>query len=444
MSRRVAQPLAFPDRDSPDFLGANDVRGGVQASGESVTYRDLADLTSDDALQFFRGGAATSSGAVVTVESAMRVAVAYRCTHILAGACGNLPIDVYRAEGPNRNVAASHPLRAILQRPNGWQTSSEFRKMLTAHAVLKGNGYALKVTAGRRLLALWPLKNPDRMEVTQDPATMRLKYRWHRDNGTFLDLEQEDVLHLRGLTLDGIRGIGVIAHARQALGLALQAEEATSRTFKQGVIAGLVFSKSGTLSDEAYARLKAQIEENNAGAENARKVLILEDDLKVDGSLMSAEDLQFLQSRQFARSDIGMFFGVPPHMYGDTEKSTSWGTGIEAQRNGFLTFTAEDWLLMWEQALERDCLAPAEIASGHYVRIQRQALMRGDTRTRADFYTKALQWGWMSPNEVRALEDLNPRADGDGFYDPPNTAGGASADHAEDSPNDPSADVQPR
>lgn len=431
MPRALPQRLDFSERE----VGLSGGRAPRANGSQTVT---LSDLTSQEALDFFRGGLTTASGAVVTVESAMRVAVAYRCTHIIAGACGNLPIDVYRNEGGNvRNPALHHPLRAILQRPNGWQTASEFRKMLTAHAVLKGNGYAIKVTSRGRLLALWPLKNPDRMTVVQDPLSMRLKYRWQRDNGTFLDLEQEDVLHLRGLTLDGIKGIGVVAHARQALGLALQAEEATARTFGQGVIAGLVFTKSGTLSDEAFDRLKDQLTAQE-GVENARKVLVLEEDLKVDGSLMSAEDLQFLQSRQFARSDIGMFFGVPPHMYGDTEKSTSWGTGIEAQRNGFLTFTADDWFVMWEQALERDCLTRPELESGLFVRIQRQALMRADTKTRADFYTKALQWGWMSPNEVRGLEDLNPRLGGDDFYDPPNTAGGDPP--ADTPPEDPAND----
>lgn len=439
MPRALPQPANFSDPE-PGLARAS---AAPRADGAGVL---LDNLTSDEALAFFRGGHVTSSGAVVTVESAMRVAVAYRCTHIIAGVCGNTPLDLYRgtAEG-SREVAAGHPLRAILRRPNGWQTESEFRKMLTAHAVLRGDGFALKITSRGRLLALWPLKNPERMTVTQDPATMRLKYRWQRDNGTFLELDQADVLHLRGLTLDGIRGIGVISHARQALGLSLQAEEATARTFKQGVIAGLVFTKTGLLSDEAFDRLKAQIEENNAGAENARKALILEEDLKVDGSLMSAEDLQFIQSRQFARSDIGMFFGVPPHMYGDTEKASSWGTGIEAISTGFVTFTANDWFVMWEEALARDCLTPEEAAAGHYIRVQRQALLRGDTKTRSGLYTQALQWGWMSPDEVRALEDLNPRPDGRGgdYYDPPNTAGG-DPPKDEDPANDPPADPDAR
>lgn len=413
-------------------LGASGARSPrASDAGRSI---DPANLTAED-IALFQGGQMTSSGAVVGVEAAMRVAVAWRCTHILAGACGNLPIDLMKREGEKkRTPAVGHPLRERLQSPNGWQTSSEFRKMLTAHAVLKGNGYALKITSGSKLLALWPLKNPDRMEVTQDPRTMALVYDWTRDDGSKLRLAQSDVLHLRGLTLDGIKGLGVISHARQVLGVSLQAEEAQARTFKQGVIAGLVFTKAGTLSDEAFDRLKKQIDENNAGAENAKKALILEEDLKVDGSLMSAQDLQFLESRQFSRSDVGMFFGVPPHMYGDTDKSTSWGSGIEAQQIGFVTFTANDWFVMWEEALARDCLTKAEIAAGYYIRLQRQALLRGDTKTRWDAYTRALQWGVYSPDDVLSKEDENPRADGKGgqFYDPPNTAGGQPKERDDD------------
>lgn len=399
------------------------------------------DLADPALLDLIRTGAglATHSGAVVTDSSAMKVGVAWRCTHILAGACGNTPMDLMQAKpGAGRVPALNHPMRQRLREPNGWQTASEFRKMLTAHAVLKGNGYAIKVTSRGAVLALWPLKNPDRMTPRLDPATMRMKYDWTRDDGSVIALDQADVLHLRGLTLDGVKGLGVIAHARQALGLALQAEEAAARTFQQGVIAGLVFTKSGLLSDEAFGRLKEQIEQNNAGAENARKALILEEDLKVDGSLMTAEDLQFIQSRQFARSDIGMFFGVPPHMYGDTEKATSWGSGIEAQQIGFVTFTANDWFVMWEEALARDCLTPEERAAGYYFRVQRQALLRGDTKTRWAAYVAALQWGVYSPDEVRAYEDENARPDGEGgqYYDPPNTAGGKPGAPTEEPAND--------
>jgi phage portal protein BeeE len=280
--------------------------------------------------------------------------------------------------------------------------------MLTAHAVLKGNGYALKITSRGRLLALWPLKNPDRMEVRRIrrpcaclPLAARRRLDPHPRPGRRPAPARPHPRRHQGHRRHRPRPPGA--------GLSLQAEEAAARTFKQGVIAGLVFTKPGTLSDEAFDRLKAQLEDNNAGAENARKALILEEDLKVDGSLMTAEDLQFLESRGFTRSDIGMFFGVPPHMYGDTEKATSWGTGIEAQQIGFVTYTANDWFVMWEEALERDCLTPEEIAAGYYVRLQRQALLRGDTKTRCAAYTVGLQWGVSAPTRSAPRGHEPPR-----------------------------------
>lgn len=417
MAFRAYRPLVLEGPEPADpprprsEAGYQDIGGGL-----------VLDLQNPEHVQYLRNGAASSLG---SMEGAMRVAVAYRCTHIIAGACGNLPIDLYlRVSEQERQVARNHPLRAILQRPNGWQTSSEFRKMLTAHAVLKGNGYALKVTGrGGRILALWPIQNPDRMEPIQNDD-MSLSYNYTRKDGSRIELSQADVLHLRGLTLDGIKGIGVVTYSRRALGLSLSAEEASVRLFDHGVVAGLVFSKPGTLSDEAYDRLKQQLYDQNAGAENARKALILEDDLKVDGSLMSAEDLQFLESRKFQRGDVGMFFGVPPHMYGDVDRTTSWGSGIDSQGQGFVTYTADDWFVMWEQCLQRDCLNP-QTESEYYVRLARQALTRADTKTRWEAYTRALQWTVMCPDEIRALEDMNPRPDGLGgvFLQPPNTAG---------------------
>lgn len=397
----------------------------------------ISDLSSAEAAEYLRRGGLAGG---VTAEAAMRVAVAFRCTHILAGAAGNLPIDLYRRiDEKTRQPAQGHPLRNLLQRPNSWQTSAEFRKMLTAHAVLQGDGFAVKIRGvGNRVTALWPLNNPARMEVTQDAATMRLVYDWTRADGRRVRLDQSEVLHLRGLTLDGIRGMGVVRYAREALGLSIDAEKATRKAQRNGVMAGLVFTKPGMLSEEAFARLKQQLDEQNAGPENAGKSLILEDDLTVSGSPMTAEDLQFLQSREFSRADIGMFFGVPPHMYGDTSKATSWGSGIEQQGAGFVTYSANDWFIMWEQALERDLLTPTEIAQGYYVRLQRQALLRGDIKTRWDSYTRGLQWGVYSPDDVLAMEDMNPRPDGLGgrYYEPPNTAGQAAGDAAKEPSDD--------
>lgn len=389
--------------------------------GTGVVVHDLRD---PEVAEFLRGGAISASGAVVNWDGAMRVAAAWRCTHIIAGICGNLPIDVYRRVNEReRAPAVGHPLRQLLtERPNGWQTSSEFRKMLTAHAVLKGDGFGLKIMSRGRILEIWPM-HPDRVEVTQNPD-MSLSYHYTRKDGQRIQLAQADVLHLRGLTLDGIRGIGVIRHAREALGLSLQTELSAARLFKNGTLAGGILTSPSNLSDAAYRRLKESIEEENAGAENAGKFMILEEGLKLDDGLMSAQDAQFLESRKFSRSDVAMFFGVPPFMIGDTEKSTSWGSGLEQQGTGFVQYTGLDWFTMWEDALKRDCLTDQDRAAGVFIKIDPRGLMRGDFKTRTDGYSKALGAGgspaWMTQNEVRALEDLPPIKGGDELPKPTN------------------------
>jgi HK97 family phage portal protein len=425
-------PFAFPE--SEPGAAANRVRVRNQAGDGGVM---ITDLTDSEATAYLRGEGMTSSGAVVNVAQALKVATAWRCLHLIAGVCGNTPIDVIRRAGENvREPAVGHPVRQLLTvRPNGWQTPSEFRKMLTAHAVMKGNGTALKVTSRGRVSDLWPM-DPDRVSIFQ-AADMSIGYGYTRRDGRTIPLTQADVLHLRGLTWDGIAGVGVLRHAREAMGFALQAEHAGARLFRQGFIGNQIFSKPGLLSDEAFARLRMQLSEEKAGADNAHKALILEEDLKHDGELMSNEDLQFLGLREFQRSDIAAFFGVPPHMVGIVDKTTSWGSGIEQQSTGFVQYTADDWFVMWEQACARDLLDPVRDAD-LFVRINRNALLRGDTNARWAAYVRGRQWGVFSADEIRAMEDMNPRPDGRGgeYAEPPNAAGDSGAPDPNAPPSD--------
>jgi len=246
----------------------------------------------------------------------------------------------------------------------------------------------------------------------------------------FSSIEKKDLTNGRsvsndlvGWTLDGVTGVSPITYARGTIGMSLAQERAGATMFHNGARASLVLEHPNKIGKEAQALLRASLDEYRSGGDREGKALILEEGMKVGNLAMTAEDAQWIESRKFSRSDIAMFFGVPPHMIGDTDKSTSWGTGIEAQTQGFLTFTAEDDLTMWEEAITRDLIV--EPTSPLYARFNRAALVRGDIKARTAAYASALQWGWMSPNEVRELEDRNPRPEGDAYYDPPNTAGGA-------------------
>ncbi len=367
-----------------------------------------------------RSGAVTGSGATVTPNSAMRVATVYACVRIISGAVATLPLHIKRrVDERTREDASDTPIWTVLRKkPNRWQTPSQFRRMLQAHLLLRGNAYAMIVRSRRLVQELIPL-HPDRVEVKQDDD-LGLEYSYTRQDGRRIRLAQTEVFHLVGLTLDGVHGVSAISYARETIGLSLAMEDHGATTFRNGARVRGVLKHPNKLGPEAVAHLKAGLEEFRSGGEQEGKNLILEEGMDYARIAMTAEDAQWIESRKFSRTDIAMFFGVPPHMIGDTEKSTSWGTGIEQQSIGFVAYTLEDHLTMWEEAINRDLIGAEEPL---YARFNRAALVKGDIKARWEAYVKGLQWGVYSPNEIRALEDQNPRDGGDVFYPPPNTAG---------------------
>lgn len=397
----------------------------VQEAGGGLVITSAAELEAA-----LRAGAVSGSGMAVTPDSAMRVAAVYACVRIISGAVATLPLHIKRrVDARTREDASDAPIWQLLRRrPNRWQTPSQFRRMLQAHLLLRGNAYAMIVRSRGTVQALIPL-HPDRVEVVQD-KDLALSFLYTRPDGRRLRLAQDEVLHLVGLTLDGVRGVSPIAYARETIGLALAMEDHGATTFRNGARVSGVLRHPQKLGPEAVANLKAGLEAFRAGGDQEGKHLILEEGMDYARIAMTAEDAQWIESRKFSRTDIAMFFGVPPHMIGDTEKSTSWGTGIEQQSIGFVAYTLEDHLTMWEEAIDRDLIGADDLL---YARFNRAALVKGDIRARWEAYVKGLQWGVWSPNEIRALEDQNPRDGGDIYYPPPNmtAAAGEAGDDAD-------------
>lgn len=396
---------------------ASQPRASFQDAGGGIVISSPQELE-----QALRAGAMTASGASVTPSNAMRVAAVYACVRVRSGVVANMPLHVKRRiDDRTREDATDHPVWKLMRRkPNRWQTPAQFRRMLQAHLILRGNAYAMIVRSRGNVVALIPL-HPDRVECTQKDD-LSLEYTYTRNDGRRIRLTQEEVFHLVGLTLDGVRGVSAITYARETIGLSLSMEDHGATTFKNGARVSGVLKHPKKLDDPTIARLRASLDDFRAGGEREGRSLILEDGMDYAAMAMTAEDAQWIESRKFSRTDIAMFLGVPPHMIGDTEKNTSWGTGIESQTQGFVTFSAEDDLTTWEETINRDLIGDD---TSVYARFNRAALVRGDIKARWEAHVKALQWGVMSPNEVRALEDLNPRDDGDIFYPPPNTSGSA-------------------
>lgn len=397
---------------------------------------DLSTATSPEVQEFFRDGSNTSiSGRSITDTNAMKVAAAYRCVNIISGVVSWLPMDLIRRESENvRKPAVGHPLRRVLTvRPNAWQTPKEFKQLMQTYVMLRGNAVAIKVMSLGQVVALLPI-HPSRVLIEQE-NDLRMKYTVTNVDGSMRVYRSAEVLHLRGLSLNGFAGLSVLSHMRETLGIALDGETAAATLMKNGSFVESVIKHPEKMSPEAYARLKESWQERNSGAGNTGKTAILEEGADLVKTTMTASDLQFIESRAFQRYDIAMFFGVPPHMIGATEKTTSWGSGIEQQNIGFVTYTLNDWLVMWQEALKRDAINEKEWDALD-VRFFTQALLKGDTKAQWDAFTKGRQWGVYSPNDVRAMLDLNPRTDaeGDEYAAPPNQNPDDAADPAETPP----------
>jgi HK97 family phage portal protein len=371
----------------------------------------------------------------ISPDSAMLAAAVYASVRIIAGAVATLPLDIKRRVNERtREDASDDPLWTVMRRrPNNVHTPSAFRRMMQAHVLLRGNAYGLVSRFRGDVTSIVPM-HPDRVTVKQLDSGA-LQYVYTRKDGRQVVLVAADVLHLYCLTLDGITGVTPLTFARETISASLDMERHGANVFKNGARVSTVLVHPGKLGKEALETLRASIDAYRSGGESEGKALVLEEGMEAKPMAMTAEDAQWIEARKFSRTDIAMFMGVPPSMLGDNSGSDSnWGTGLEQKSRGFVTYTLEDHLTMWEESINRDLVPPSKPEL--YARFNRAALVRGDLKARWEAHVKALQWGVYSPNEIRALEDDNPREGGDVYYPPPNTAGTAQG-AAEDQTNDP-------
>lgn len=377
----------------------------------------------DPALATWFGGRGTASGATVTEQSALNFLAVSSCVFLISDMIGMLPLPLYRRLSRGKERAVDHRLYEILHdQPNAEMDAVTFRSTVQSHLLTWGNGYAeIEWSNGGEVKALWPLR-PDRTKVVRHERTRELFYLTRiRQNGREeeVPLAADRVMHLSGLGFDGLVGYSPITIARESIGLGLAGEEYAARFFGNNATPSGVLKMPKPLSDEAYKRLQKEFRETHEGLSNAQRWAILEEGLEWQSIGIPQKDAQFLEGRKFQRGEIAGFYRVPPHMIGDVDKATSWGTGIEVQSIGFTTYTLLHWTTRWQQGIRRKLLTASERRS-YFAEFIFDGLLRGDTKARYEAYQMGVNNGWLSPNEVRERENLNPREGGDDFLTPLN------------------------
>lgn len=353
----------------------------------------------------------TTSGKTVNERTALQTTAVYACVRILSETIASLPLHVYRYTEGGKAKDTEHVLYTLLHdEPNPDMTSFVFRETLMSHLLIWGNAYAqiLRDRSGQ-VIGLYPLL-PDQMSVHRSEKG-KLYYvynRYEEDNPNFQEkgsivLSQEEVLHIPGLGFDGLIGYSPIALAKNAVGMTLACEEYGASFFGNGANPGGVLEHPGILKDPAKVR-----DSWNAvyqGTRNAHKVAVLEEGMSYKQIGIPPEEAQFLETRKFQINEIARLFRIPPHMVGDLEKSSF--SNIEQQSLEFVKYTLDPWVVRFEQALKKSLLLPEEKKT-HFIKFNVDGLLRGDYQSRMNGYAIGRQNGWLSTNDIRELEELNP------------------------------------
>ena len=362
-------------------------------------------------LEYVRNG-----GASVTIEGALKNSTVLRCLDLISGAIGSLPLVIQSKDAVGEvRPATDHPLyNLFLYRPNPFQTAFEFKQLMQVRLLAKGNAYARIVLTGKRVSSLVPITGP--VEVVENwDGTLTYRVQ-QRQNSAQLTLRQEEVFHLRSLSLDGVDGLSRVEMAADIITTALAAQVAATRIFDQGVLAGGWLKHKGTLSKEAIANMQAQLQDSMAGVRNAGRWRVLEEGMEPEPIPTTAEQSQLAETRAAQVEEIGRVFGVPrPLLFVD---DTSWGSGIEQLAILFVRFGLAPWFKCWEDAITRSLLTQAEW--GKIVPdFDERELLRGTLKDQGEFFAKASGAGghrpWMETNEIRALSGLGPHKDGFGL-----------------------------
>lgn len=391
---------------------------------------------SDASLLTIFGGQPTSSGVQVNESGAFSSSIAvYRAIALLSGLIAGLPLEAFRIANKTPVVVAP-----LTDHQGVAYTQFELWELVAAHLLGWGNAYVEKVrdSMGRidYLRPLYPERVKPRLmpgdnglppakvfEVTTEigkPPTPYTSY---------------ELMHIPGLGYDGLMGLSPIGVARQAVGIANAAEDLAGRLYANGNLMSGILTTDRVLEQGQADALKTRWREKMLGAKHAHDVAVMDAGTKFQPLSISPEDAQFLQTRRWQTTEIARLYGIPPHLLGDVERSTSWGTGIEQQNIGLVMYTVRSWLHRIEQRVSLEIVQPQT----QVARFNVNGLLRGDAAGRASYYASGIQWGWLTRNEARSGENMQPI---DGLDEPLTPVNMQAGDLTADGPLEPEDDAE--
>lgn len=354
--------------------------------------------------------AGSKSGAAVNWKTAAQVSAAIACARVIAEGLAQVPFKLFReTEGGGREAAKAHPLYNLLaHKPNAWQTSFEFREMLGLHLAFCGSAYIFPVHVQGKIVELLPYQP---QQVTVKRNGWEVSYDINTGNGKTITIPGAQMWHLRGPSWDSVVGLEPVRLAREAIGLALATEEHGARMFSNGARVGGVLSSESTLKPDQVKELRDSWEKTQSGVSNAFKTAILWGGLKWAPTAQQNDQAQLIEQRRFQVEEICRHFRVMPIMVGSADKTATYAS-VEQMLIAHVVHTLGPWYSRIEQSADAALLSTKDIDNGYYFKFVASALMRGAHADRAAYFSKALGAGgspaWMTQDEVRALEELNP------------------------------------
>jgi len=362
----------------------------------------------------------SATGVVVNETTALRASAVWACITLLSGDLASVPLLLYRRKENGKERADSHPLYTVLHdAPNDEIDSFRFVELVMTHLLTWGNFYAeIVADESGRVRQLWPLA-PWLVRPERPDPNGPIVYRVRLPEGGEVTLRRDQVFHVVGFGYDGLVGYSPLRMAaKEAIGLALATQEFGARFFSNGARPGVVLSHPGQLSEKARNNLEKSWNAAHGGLDRSHRVAILEEGMKLETFGVPPEEAQFLETRKFQVTDIARIYRVPPHMIGDHEKGATYAS-VEQQSIDYVTHTLRPWAVRIERAIRQQLLTPRE-RGRYFAEFLLDGLLRGDTKSRYDAYAVGRQWGWLSRNDVRRMENMDPIEGGDDYLVPSN------------------------